>query len=59
MTKFNCVMVSRVEVEVEIPDGTYYNHNILDKAVKEKYGDELVKMLAGKMYMEHFTRVKE
>ena len=59
MTKFNCVMISRVEVEVEIPDGTYYSHNILDKAVKEKYGDELVKMLAGKMYMEHFTRLKE
>ena len=59
MTKFNCVMISRVEVEVEIPDGTYYNHAILDKAIKEKYGDELVKMLAEKMYMEHFTRVKE
>lgn len=59
MTKFNCVMISRVEVEVEIPDGTYYNHAVLDKAIKEKYGDELVKMLAEKMYMEHFTRVKE
>ena len=59
MTKFNCVMISRVEVEVEIPDGTNYCLTIVDKAVKKKYGDELVKMLAEKMYMEHFTKVKE
>lgn len=59
MTKFKCVMISRVEVEVEIPDGTYYNHSVLDKAIKDKYGGELAGMLMEKSYMEHFTRVKE
>lgn len=59
MTRFKCAMISRVEVEVEIPDGTYYNHSILDKAVRERYGDKLAEMMAGKAYMEHFTRVKE
>ena len=56
MTRFKCAMISRVEVEV---DGTYYNHSILDKAVKERYGDKLAEMMAGKAYMEHFTRVRE
>ena len=46
MTRFRCAMISRVEVEVEIPDGTYYNHNILDKAIKERYGDKLTEMMA-------------
>ena len=59
MTRFRCAMISRVEVEVEIPDGTYYNHNILDKAIKERYGDKLTEMMAEKAYMEHFTRVRE
>ena len=59
MTRFKCAMISRVEVEVEIPDGTYYNHGVLDRAIKEKYGDQLAEMMAGKAYMEHFTRVKE
>lgn len=59
MTRFKCAMISRVEVEVEIPDGTYYNHSILDKAVKERYGDKLAEMMAGKAYMEHFTRVRK
>ena len=57
--KFKCVMISRVEVDVDIPDGTYYNHGVLDEAVKEKYGDDLAGMLMGKAYMEHFTRVRE
>ena len=43
MTRFICAMISRVEVEVEIPDGTYYNHSVLDKAVKERYGDKLTR----------------
>lgn len=51
-------MISRVDVEVELPDKTYYNHSILDKAIKEKYGDELKDMLMGKAYMEHFDRIK-
>ena len=38
MTKFKCVMISRVEVDVDIPDGTYYNHGVLDYAVKKRYG---------------------
>ena len=59
MTRFICAMISRVEVEVEIPDGTYYNHSVLDKAIKEKYGDKLADMMAEKAYMEHFTRVKK
>lgn len=59
MTRFKCAMISRVEVEVEIPDGTYYNHSVLDKAIKEKYGDKLADMMAEKAYMEHFMRVKE
>lgn len=59
MTRFKCAMISRVEVEVEIPDGTYYNHSVLDKAIKEKYGDRLAEMMAEKAYMEHFTRVRE
>ena len=59
MTRFKCAMISRVEVEVEIPDRTYYNHSILDKAVKERYGDKLAEMMAGKAYMEHFMRVRE
>ena len=59
MSKFKCVMSSRVEVEVEIPDGTNCSLTIVDKAIKKKYGDELVKMLAEKMYVEHFTKVKE
>lgn len=58
MTRFKCVMISRVDVEVELPDKTYYNHSILDKAIKEKYGDELKDMLMGKAYMEHFDRIK-
>ena len=57
--KFKCIMISRVECEVELPDGTYYNHSVLDDAVKAKYGDELHGMLAEKAYMEHFTRVRE
>lgn len=57
--KFKCVMISRVEVDVEIPDGTYYNHGVLDEAVKKRYGGELAEMLMGKVYMEHFTKVKE
>ena len=59
MTKFKCVMISRVECEVEIPDGTYYNHGVLDYAVKKRYGGELARMLMDKAYMEHFTRVRE
>ena len=46
MTRFICAMISRVEVEVEIPDGTYYNHSVLDKAVKAKCGDKLADMMA-------------
>ena len=59
MTRFICAMISRIEVEVEIPDGTYYNHSILDKAIKERYGDRLTEMMAEKVHMEHFTRVRE
>ena len=59
MTKFKCVMISRVEVDVDIPDGTYYNHGVLDEAVKKRYGEDLAGMLMGKAYMEHFTKVKE
>ena len=59
MTKFKCVMISRVEVDVDIPDGTYYNHSVLDEAVKKRYGEDLAEMLMDKAYMEHFTRVKE
>ena len=59
MTRFKCAMISRVEVEVEIPDGTYYKHSVLDKAIKERYGDKLAEMMAEKAYMEHFTRVKK
>jgi hypothetical protein len=59
MTRFKCAMISRVEVEVEIPDGTYYNHSVLDKAIKERYGDKLADMMAEKVHMEHFTRVRE
>ena len=57
--KFKCVMISRVEVDVEIPDGTYYNHCVLDYAVKKRYGEDLAGMLIDNAYMEHFTRVKE
>ena len=57
--KFKCVMISRVEVDVEIPDGTYYNHSVLDEAVKNTYGGDLAGMLMDKAYMEQFTRVKE
>ena len=59
MTRFKCAMISRVEVEVEIPDGAYYNHSVLDKAIKERYGDRLAEMIAEKVHMEHFTRVRE
>ena len=59
MTKFKCVMISRVEVDVDIPDGAYYNHGVLDEAVKKRYGEDLAGMLMGKAYMEHYTRVKE
>ena len=59
MIKFKCVMISRVEVDVEIPDGTYYNHSVLDEAVKKRYGEDLAGMLMREAYMEHFTRVKE
>lgn len=59
MTKFKCVMISRVEVDVDIPDGTYYNHCVLDYAVKKRYGEDLAGMLMDNAYMEHFTRVKE
>ena len=59
MTKFKCVMISRVECEVEIPDGTYYNHSVLDETVKKRYGEDLAGMLMDKAYMEHFTKVKE
>lgn len=59
MTKFKCVMISRVEVDVEIPDGTYYNHCVLDYAVKKRYGEDLAGMLMDNAYMEHFTKVKE
>ena len=59
MTKFKCVMISRVEIDVDIPDGTYYNHSVLDEAVKKRYGEDLAGMLMDKAYMEHFTRVKE
>ena len=59
MTKFKCVMISRVEVDVDIPDGAYYNHSGLDDAGKKRYGEELAGMLMDKAYMEHFTRVKE
>lgn len=41
------------------PDGTYYNHSVLDKAIKERYGDRLAEMMAEKAYMEHFTKVRE
>lgn len=57
--KFKCVMISRVEVDVDIPDGTYYNHCVLDYAVKKRYGEDLAGMLMDNAYMEHFTRVKE
>lgn len=57
--KFKCAMISRVEVEVGIPDGTYYSHLVLDKAIKEKYGDKLAGMMMEKAYMEHFTKVRE
>ena len=57
--KFKCVMISRVEVDVEIPDGTYYNHCVLDYAVKKRYGEDLAGMLMDNAYMEHFTKVKE
>ena len=60
MIKFNCIMIARVPVEVEIPDDVYYNHNILDAAIREKYGDEqLSKMLLEKSYMEHYTRLRK
>ena len=59
MTKFKCVMISRVEVDVDIPDGTYYNHCVLDYAVKKRYGEDLAGMLMDNAYMEHFTKVKE
>lgn len=60
MIKFNCIMIARVPVEVEIPDHVYYNHNILDAAIREKYGDEqLSKMLLEKSYMEHYTRLRK
>ena len=59
MTKFKCVMISRVEVDVDIPDGAYYNHSVLDEAVKKGYGEDLAGMLMDKAYMEHFTKVKE
>lgn len=59
MTKFKCVMISRVEVDVDIPDGTYYNHCVLDYAVKKRYGEDLAGMLMDNAYMEHFMRVKE
>ena len=59
MTKFKYVMISRIEVDVDIPDGAYYNHGVLDDAVKKRYGEDLAGMLMDKAYMEHFTRVKE
>ena len=59
MTKFKCVMISRVEVDVDIPDGAYYNHSVLDDAVKKRYGEDLAGRLMDKENKEHFTRVKE
>lgn len=57
--RFECIMISRVPVEVELPDGTYYDHSILDEAVKKKCGDTLGDMLVDRSYMEHFKRLKD
>ena len=57
--KFECIMIARVPVEIELPDGTYYNHSVLDEAVRKEYGDQLPQMLYDKSYMEHFTRIRE
>ncbi len=54
--RFDCVVISRVTVEVEIPDGQYYDHMILDKAVHDKLGDQLKDMLLKKAYMQHYSK---
>lgn len=57
--RFECIMIGRVPVEVDIPDGEYYNHNTLDDAVKKKYGAKLGEMLLERSHMEHFRRLKD
>ena len=54
--RFDCVVISRVTVEVEIPDGQYYDHMILDKAVHDKLGDQLKDMLLKEAYMQHYSK---
>lgn len=59
MTRFICHMVSRVDFEVDYPDGRTYTHESLVEAVKDQYGDRLGDLLAESAYMGKYDKVRE
>ena len=55
--KFKCRYTSCIEVDVDLPDGTYYDRSILEgELLKQHTPDEIKEMLYSKLQLVHFSK---
>lgn len=55
--KFKCRYTSCIEVDIDLPDGTYYDRRILEGELLKQYtSDEIKEMLYSKLQLVHFSK---
>lgn len=55
--RFKCRYTSCIEVDIDLPDGTYYDRRILEEELLNQHTpDEIKEMLYSKLQLVHFSK---